>query len=88
MEISTNENLVTVETGFLDIYTAELLAEAISNIFETNQEKLVLNMKKVEKISTPALQVILSAVASYDKVAIENIHQELAKDIELMGVKI
>ncbi len=88
MEISVNENLVSVETDFLDIYAAELLAETICNVFEKNREKLVLNMERVEKVSTPALQVILSAAASFDDIAVENVQQELAKDIALMGLKI
>ena len=86
MDVKRSKNKVTVETDDLDIYVAEELKKKLDEVLKKSSDKATVNLAKVKRISTPALQVILSAGNSFDELNVTNLCEELASDLKMIGV--
>ncbi|MBE9537169.1 MAG: hypothetical protein IMF07_08315 [Proteobacteria bacterium] len=81
-----SKNKVTVEVDDLDIYVAEELKNKLAEVLKKSPDKAILNLAKVKRISTPALQVILSAGNSFDELNVTDLCEEIASDLKMIGV--
>ncbi|MCK5140459.1 MAG: STAS domain-containing protein [Thermodesulfovibrionia bacterium] len=88
MSLSVRANKVTFKADALDIYVSEELKIALEKIHSKKPEKIVFDMKKVERISTPVLQLFISAKKSFDEFTLINMSPQLEKDIVNMGVQL
>ena len=88
MSLSVRANKVTFKVDDLDIYVSEDLKSALEKSHSKKPEKIVFDMKKVERISTPVLQLLISAKKSFDEFTLINMSPQLEKDIVNMGVKL
>ncbi len=86
MDVKRSKNKVTVETDDLDIYVAEELKAKLDEVLKKSSDKATLDLAKVSRISTPALQVILSARNSFGELNVTNLCEEVACDLKMLGV--
>ena len=86
MGIAVKKNSVVIDEENLDIYTADRLKETLLELAGKGKKKVVLDMKKVERVTTPALQVILSAKKTFEEVQVKYLNKVVAEDLERFGV--
>ena len=86
MGIAVKKNSVVIDEENLDIYTADKLKETLLELVGKGSRKVVLDMKKVERLTTPALQVILSAKKTFEEVQVKSLSKAVAEDLERFGV--
>lgn len=86
MDVKRSKNKVIVETDDLDIYVAEELKTKLDDVLKKDFDKATLDMAKVLRISTPALQVILSAKKSFNELSVTNLCEDVACDLKMVGV--
>ncbi len=73
MNCDTKENLIIIKQDSLDIYDATALKEKITAVSSTAQKKLVVDLGKLEDITTPAVQILISAKKSLEGIKFINI---------------
>ncbi len=86
MGIEIKKNSVVIDEENLDIYTADSLKDVLLELAGKGKKKVVLDMKKVERLTTPALQVILSAKKTFDQVQVKSLNKAVVEDLERFGV--
>ena len=86
VDVKRSKDKVTVEVGDLDIYVAEELKGKLDDVLKKSSEKATINLAKVTRVSTPALQVILSARNSFDELKVSNLCEEVASDLKMVGI--
>lgn len=89
MGISVTNNEIIVDEQELDIYTALELKNVLQGVLENGADDIRLDLSKVSSLSTPAAQVIVSAVRSFKKLDITgDIQPSLNDDLRSMGIGI
>ena len=90
MSISVNRNTITVNGPEFDIYDAIELKETLDKFVAKGKKSLNLNLFAVERISTPAIQVVLSAKETFSKCEIDtgDMKESVIDDLCLLGVEI
>ncbi|MCK5237704.1 MAG: hypothetical protein KAR06_12070 [Deltaproteobacteria bacterium] len=91
MEMSVNKMSITVKSDKVDIYGALELHKAIKKFFDDGKDSLTISLSKVKTISTPAIQVILSAQKSFKKglnIKKGTVSKEVKSDFETLGVSL
>ena len=86
MGIAVKKNNVVIDEENLDIYTADRLKETLLELVGKGKTKVVLDMKKVERVTTPALQVILSAKKTFEEVQVKSLNKAVNEDLARFGV--
>lgn len=90
MSISVNRNTVRVDGPEFDIYDAIELKDTLDKFVAGGKKSLNLKLSAVERISTPAIQVLLSALKTFAKCKIDtgDMNETVIDDLRLLGVKI
>lgn len=88
MDVKRSKDKITVEVDDLDIYVAEELKTKLDDVLKKSSDKATIDLAKVKRISTPALQVILSARKSFGELNVTNLCEEVAGDLKFIGVTI
>ena len=86
MDVKKSKNKVIVEVDDLDIYVAEELKGKLDEVLKKSSDKATIDLAKVTRISTPALQVILSAKNSFDELNVTNLCEEVIGDLKMIGI--
>ncbi len=90
MTFTIHDTSLVIDGPELDIYDAIDLKDALVKLKEEGVETPILDLSKVLSISTPAIQVILSAQKSFKEFKIlgEELHSALISDLKLMEVEL
>lgn len=88
MGIAVKNNKVIVEEEDLDIYLADELKACLLEVIGKKKKKIVLDLGKVGRITTPAIQVILSAKKSTDNIEVKGLSVEIQSELKNLGVNI
>lgn len=89
MGISVTENKITMDEEELDIYAALELKNVLQEVLDNGVDDIRLDLSKVRSLSTPAAQVIVSAVRSFRKLDFAGeLQQSLNEDIRSIGIEI
>lgn len=88
MGIVVKRNVLAVEEEDLDIYIAQELKNAFLDLHKKGKKKITLDLENVERITTPAVQVILSARKSFQELKIRNAGKALTLDLKNIGVEL
>lgn len=85
MKCDIKENLVIIKQDSLDIYDATALKEKIASVSSTAQKALVVDLGNLEDITTPAIQILISAKKSLDGIKFINIKESVVNNLILLG---
>lgn len=90
MPVSVNRNTICVDGPEFDIYDAIELKETLDKFVAGGKKSLSLKLSAVERISTPAIQVVLSAKKTFGKCKIDTgkMKEPVIDDLRLLGVDI
>lgn len=89
MGIVTTNNTVTADCEEIDIYAAIEMKEALLGLIEAGMEEAGLDLSRARTLSTPAAQVIVSAVRSFKKLDfIGEVQESLNEDLRSIGIEI
>ena len=90
MSISVNRNTVVVDGPDFDIYDAIELKDALNEFVSKGKKTLNIKLSAAEKVSTPAIQVVLSAFKTFSKCKVDtgDISESVLEDLRLLGVSI
>lgn len=86
MSITIKRNTVVVDVDELDIYAAESLKDALFGLFEKGKKKVTVDLASVSKITTPAIQVLISAGRTFTEFKVSSISEPLAVELKRLGV--
>ena len=79
---------ISVDEEDFNIYVADELCTMLRELCDTGEKELVLDLKKVERLSTPGLQVILSARKSFPDFSIKGISKALSDQVGCMDLEL
>ena len=79
------DNKILILQDELDIYDAPLLKEKIAIVANTNNNSVVVDLHQVESISTPVIQILMSAKKSLKDFNILNINDGIIRNLNLFG---
>lgn len=85
MNCEVIQNRVLIQQDELDIYDALTLKEQITSVAASNNNSVVLDLQRVEGISTPIIQILLSFKRDIVDFKILNISEGVQKTIHLFG---
>lgn len=85
MKCDIKENLVIIKQDSLDIYDATALKEKIVSVSSTVQKSLVVDLGNIEDITTPAIQILISAKKSLEEIKFINIKESVVNNLILLG---
>lgn len=88
MDIKKKGNTIILGETDLDIYLAEPLMAEILDMFNKKKKNIVLDMGKVERVTTPVIQIILSAQRSFNSFKLKAVSNSVGDDLVKFGVKI
>jgi len=88
MSVTIKRNIVIVDVEDLDIYAAGSLREALSGIFDKGKRKVSVDLAKVTRITTPAIQVLISAGKTFTEFNVTSISEPLAVELKRLGVEL
>ena len=86
--IKVSRNCITVNEDDLDIYIALELKDILLDLFEKEKKTITFNLSKVERLSTPGIQAIISATKSFKEVNFKGLQPSVAKVLERLEVPI
>lgn len=86
--IKVSRNCVTINEEDLDIYIALELKDILLALFEKDKKKITFNLSKVERLSTPGIEVIVSATKSFKEVNFKGLQPSVADVLERLEVPI
>ena len=87
MGIAIKRNRIEVDEDELDIYAATELSNALKELYDKGKKKVTLDLGKVERVSTPAIQVILSARKSFNEFHLESLQESVAHELKTLGIE-
>lgn len=87
MEYQSKRNVIKVEQPEIDIYDAEPFKDLLEGCVSRKGVTTV-DFSMVEEMSTPAVQVLLSASKTLKKLNIKGVKPGLERDFFLLGVKL
>lgn len=79
------KNKILILQDELDIYDAPILKEKIAEVAASHDSSVILDLDQVEGVSTPVIQVLMSARKSLKDFTIVNIHEGVRKNCSLFG---
>ena len=79
------DNKILILQDELDSYDAPLLKEKITTVANTNNNSVVVDLHHVESISTPVIQILMSAKKSLKDFNILNINDGIIRNLNLFG---
>lgn len=85
MKYEIIENKILVLQDELDIYDAPYLRENITSTAKTNNNSVVLDLHHVESISTPIIQILLSAGKTLSDFKVMNINDSVMRNLTIFG---
>lgn len=85
MNCDIKENLIIIKQDSLDIYDTTALKEKIVSVSSTAQKSLVVDLGSIEDITTPAIQVLISAKKSLEGIKFINIKESVVNNLILLG---
>ena len=88
MSVTIKKNCVVVDVEDLDIYAAGSLKDALSSLFDKGKRKVSVDLAKVSRITTPAVQVLMSAGKTFADFNVVSINEQLAVEIKRLGVEL
>lgn len=89
MGISVTNNEIIVDEEELDIYSSLELKNVLLRVLENGADDIRLDLSRVSSLSTPAAEVIVSAVRSFKKLDfIGEIQQSIYEDLRSIGIEI
>jgi len=88
MAVTIKKNVITVEDEELDIYIVDELKNTLMELLNKGKKKVTLDLSNVERITTPAAQVIVSAKKSFDHIEIANARESIYLDLQKIGVEL
>lgn len=88
MSITIKRNVVVVDVEDLDIYAAESLKDALFGLFDKGKKKVSVDLAKVSRITTPAIQVLISAGKTFAEFKVSSVSEALALELKRLGVKL
>lgn len=90
MQIIVENNEIIINDSDLDIYAALELKGRLDAFLKEGLKKAVLDLSRVSSLSTPAVQVILSAADEFESLDIKKcpLNQTLIEDLRSIGIKL
>ncbi|OGW53144.1 MAG: hypothetical protein A2Z60_03285 [Nitrospirae bacterium RIFCSPLOWO2_02_42_7] len=85
MNCEVKENKILIHQAELDIYDTQVLKEKISSVAAANNNSVILDLQKVEAISTPVIQVLMAAKKGITDFRILNINDGVTRNLNLFG---
>ncbi len=85
MNCEVEENKILVLQDELDIYDAPALKEKISTVAAANNNSVVVDLQKVEYLTTPIIQVFIAARKGSGGLKILNMNEAVMRDFKLFG---
>lgn len=86
MDMTIENEIVKIEADELDIYTVAELKESFEGFLGDGMEEITLDFGMVERISTPALQVLVSAEKSFDSFDMTNLQPDVIAAFAQLGI--
>ena len=87
MGLVAKKNVLLVEESDLDIYIAGDLKKILIDMLDKGSKKVTIDMKQVERVTTPALQVILGARKSFAELKLKSLGDSLKEELKKMGIE-
>lgn len=88
MSVTIKRNVVVVDMEDLDIYAAGSLKDALFGLFEKGKKKVSVDLVRVNRITTPAIQVLISAGRTFAEFKVNSVSEELAVELKRLGVEL
>ncbi|MDT8317659.1 MAG: hypothetical protein RQ824_06675 [bacterium] len=88
MSVTIKRNTVVVDVEDLDIYAAGSLKDALCGLFDKGKRKVSVDLAKVARITTPAIQVLISAGKTFAEFNVTSISESLAVELKRLGVEL
>ena len=88
MSVTIKRNVVVVDVEDLDIYAAGSLKDALFGLFDKGKRKVSVDLAKVNRVTTPAIQVLISAGRTFAEFKVNSVSEPLAIELKRLGVEI
>lgn len=88
MNCDTKENLMIIKQDSLDIYDATALKDMIASVSSNAKKTLVVDLGHIEDMSTPAIQICISAKKSIADIRFINIKESVVNNLILLGTSL
>ncbi|MFQ5901735.1 MAG: STAS domain-containing protein [Thermodesulfobacteriota bacterium] len=86
MEYTLAGDVIKIGQPEIDIYDAVSLKEVLEGC--SDRECITIDMAIVEYLSTPAIQVVISALKTIKGLKIEGLSNSIKRDLFLLGVEL
>lgn len=86
MEYVFDKGIIRIEQSEIDIYDAMPFKDMLEG--HAGYEDLTIDMSMVEDLSTPAIQVIISALKTLKGLKVEGLSDGIKREISLLGVRL
>lgn len=80
------KSTMTLRENDLDIYASIELKKTLMEKHAMGINQITLNFKNVERISTPALQVLISAKKTFEKIAYVSVNDDVKEEVLMLGL--
>ena len=87
MSVTIKRNIVIVDVEDLDIYATGSLKDALFGLFDKGKRKVSVDLAKVNRITTPAIQVLISAGRTFAEFKVSSVSKPLALELKRLGVE-
>ena len=87
MSVTIKRNVVVVDVEDLDIYAAGSLKDALFGLLEKGKKKVSVDLARVNRITTPAIQVLISAGRTFTEFKVSSVSEPLAVELKRLGVE-
>ncbi len=87
MSVTIKRNIVIVDVEDLDIYAVESLKDALFGLFDKGKKKVSVDLSRVNRITTPAIQVLISAGRTFAEFKVSSVSEQLAVELKRLGVQ-
>ena len=88
MSVTIKRNTVIVDVEDLDIYAAGSLKDALFDLLDKGKKKVSVDLAKVNRITTPAIQVLISAGKTFAEFNVSSVSESLAVELKRLGVEL
>lgn len=88
MNCDIKDNLIIIKQDTLDIYDATALKEKIASVSSTANKSLVVDLGNLEDITTPAVQILISAKKYLKGIRFINIKESVVNNLILLGTSL
>ena len=88
MSVTIKRNVVVVDVEDLDIYAAGSLKDALFGLFDKGKRKVSVDLARVNRITTPAIQVLISAGRTFAEFKVSSVSEPLAGELKRLGVEL